>query len=37
MDQDQREIRRKLRMLEHARKTGNVIKICRYFGQQVST
>lgn len=27
MDQDQRKIRRKLRMLENARKTGNIIKL----------
>ena len=37
MEQDQREIRRKLRILEHARKTGNIIKPCRYFGVSRST
>ena len=37
MDQDQREIRRKRRILERARKTGNIIKTCRYFGVSRST
>lgn len=32
MTGDQREIRRKLRVLEHAGKTGDVSKTCRYFG-----
>jgi transposase InsO family protein len=32
MDKDQREIRRKLRILEHAEKTGSVALTCRYFG-----
>ncbi len=32
MTSDQREIRRKLRLLEHAEATGNVGKTCRYFG-----
>ena len=29
---DQREIHRKLRILEHARQTGQVSRTCRYFG-----
>ncbi len=29
---DERDARRKLRILEHARKTGHVAKTCRYFG-----
>ena len=37
MDQDQREIRRKRRILEHAQKTGNIIRTCRYFGVSRST
>jgi len=32
MTEDQREIRRKLRILEHAEVTGDVSKTCRYFG-----
>ena len=32
MDQDQREIRRKLRILEHAVRAGSVARRCRYFG-----
>jgi len=32
MTENQREIRRKLRVLEHADLTGNVSKTCRYFG-----
>jgi len=32
MTEDQREIRRKLRVLEHADRHGNVSKTCRYFG-----
>lgn len=32
MTSDQREIRRKLRILEHAEKVGDVSKTCRYFG-----
>ena len=32
MIEDQREIRRKLRVLEHADRHGNVSKTCRYFG-----
>jgi len=32
MDKDQREIRRKLRILEHADKIGSVAVTCRYFG-----
>jgi hypothetical protein len=31
MTSNQREIRRKLRILEHAEATGNVGKTCRYF------
>ena len=30
MTNDQREIRRKLRILEHANECGNVRKTCRY-------
>ena len=37
MDQDQREIRRKRRILEHAQTTGNIIRTCRYFGVSRST
>ena len=37
MDQDQREIRRKRRILEPGRKTGDIIKTCRYFGVSRST
>ena len=32
MTKDQHEIRRKLRVLEHAEMTGDVSKTCRYFG-----
>jgi hypothetical protein len=32
MDKDQREIRRKLRILEHADRIGSVAVTCRYFG-----
>jgi len=32
MNNDQREIRRKLRILDHAGRTGDVSKTCRYFG-----
>ena len=32
MNNDQREIRRKLRILQHADKIGDVSKTCRYFG-----
>ncbi len=32
MANDQREIRRKLLILEHAEATGRVSKTCRYFG-----
>ena len=32
MTDDQREIRRRLRVLEHAESSGDVSKTCRYFG-----
>lgn len=32
MNKDQREISRKLRILQHAEQTGDVSKTCRYFG-----
>ena len=32
MTDDQREIRRKLRVLEHAEQSGDVSRTCRYFG-----
>ncbi len=32
MTQAQRDIRKKLRVLNHAKETGNVSKTCRYFG-----
>ena len=32
MTNDQREIRRKLRILEHAQISGDVSRTCRYFG-----
>lgn len=32
MTQDEKEIRRKLRVLEHAQGIGNVAKTCRYYG-----
>jgi hypothetical protein len=32
MTQAEREIRRKLRILQHAERSGNVSKTCRYYG-----
>ncbi len=32
MSKDQREIARKLRILQHAEETGHVAKTCRHFG-----
>ena len=32
MTNEQREFQRKLKVLEHAKKIGNVNKACRYFG-----
>jgi transposase len=32
MSREQREVRRRLRIFEHAKKTGNIRKTCRYFG-----
>ena len=32
MNNDQREIQRKLRILQYAEKIGHVAKTCRYFG-----
>lgn len=32
MTSDQRDIRRKLRVLKHAEANGSVVKTCRYFG-----
>jgi len=32
MKADEREIRRRRRILDHAIETGNVTKTCRYFG-----
>ena len=32
MNKDQREIARKLRILQHAEEIGHVAKTCRYFG-----
>ena len=32
MNADQREIRRKLRILQHAERIGDVSRTCRYFG-----
>ena len=32
MNKDQREIQRKLRILQHAEAIGSVVKTCRYFG-----
>lgn len=29
---DEREVQRKLRVLQHAERTGQVAKTCRYFG-----
>ncbi len=37
MTNDQREIRRKKRVIEHAERTGNVHRTCRYFGVARST
>ena len=37
MNNEQREINRKKCVLEHAEKTGNVIRTCRYFGVASST
>jgi len=37
MTNEQREIHRKKRVLEHAERIGNVNKICRYFGVARST
>ena len=34
---DEREIRRKLKVLRHAGHSGNTAKICRYFGVSRST
>ncbi len=32
MNKDQREVHRKLRILQHAEEIGSVVKTCRYFG-----
>ena len=32
MNEEQRIMQKRLRVLEHAQKTGNVRKTCRYFG-----
>jgi hypothetical protein len=32
MNEEQRIVQKQLRALEHAQKTGNVRKTCRYFG-----
>lgn len=32
MNKDQREIRRKLRVLQYAKENGSVVKACLYFG-----
>ena len=32
MTQSKREIKRKLRVLNHAKETGNISKTCRFFG-----
>lgn len=32
MNEEQRLVQKRLRVLEHAQKTGNVRKTCRYFG-----
>ena len=37
MNQDERETRRRKRILEHARTTRNVVKTCRYFSVSRST
>ena len=37
MTNEQREIHRKKRVLEHAERMGNVNKTCRYFGVARST
>lgn len=34
---DEREIRRKLKILRHAEQNGNTAKTCRYFGVSRST
>jgi len=33
MSPDEKEIKRKLRVLKHAQDTGNIHKTCRYFGK----
>lgn len=35
MTQEERDIRRKLRVLEHGGSNGNVSKTCRYFGMNL--
>lgn len=37
MNKDQRDIKRKLRILQHATQVGSVVKTCRYFGIGRST
>ena len=32
MNEEQRLVQKRMRVLEHAKKTGNVRKPCRYFG-----
>ena len=32
MTTDEREVKRKLRILNHVEEMGNIAKICRYFG-----
>ena len=32
MNEEQRLVQKRMRVLEHAKKTGNVRKTCRYFG-----
>ena len=32
MTHDEKEIKRKLRILKHAEYIGNIVKTCRYFG-----
>ena len=32
MNEEQRLVQKRLRVLEHAQKTGNIRKTCRYFG-----
>lgn len=34
---DEREVRRKLKVLRHAEQSGNTAKTCRYFGVSRST